>query len=85
MNARFGAAIARPASQSRILAGIRGGPADDLNLAQSILAGVGKIPGAIARLMAGPPKSEGERSNCEVTAAQARNIEGISSGWIRFR
>ncbi len=85
MNAGFGAAIARPVSQSRILAEIRIGPADDLNLAKNILGGVGKIPGALERLMAGPPKSEVERSYYEVTAAQARNIEGISSGWIRFR
>ncbi len=85
MNAGFGAAIARPVSQSRILAGIRIGPADDLNLAKNILARVRKIPGAIARLMAGPPRSERERFNYEVTAARARAIEGISSGWIRFR
>ncbi len=85
MNAGFGAAIARPVSQSRILAGIRIGPADDLNLAKNILARVRKIPGAIARLMAGPPRSERERFNHEVTAARARTIEGISSGWILFR
>ena len=60
-------------------------PADDLNLAKNILARVRKIPGAIARLMAGPPRSERERFNYEVTAARARAIEGISSGWIRFR
>lgn len=86
MNAVFGAPINRPVSQSRILAGIRNGLANELRLAMEILARITKLPGAIARLMAGPSMSERERFNYAATDARARSLRVLaSSGWIRFR
>ena len=83
MNAVFGAPINRPVNQSRILAGIRNRPANELHLAINILVRITKLPGAIARLMAGPPMSERQRYNRNVAEVRARSYEGLASAWFR--
>ena len=85
MNAVFGEPINRPASQSEIPAEIRIGSAYELNLAKNILARITQLPGAIARLLAGPPMSERERYNQTVAEARWRTLEGLTSAWFRPR
>ncbi len=83
MSAVIRASTNRPANQSRLLAGIKNEPVDESNLATNILARITKLPGAIARLMAGPPTSERERYNQTVAEARARSFEGLASSWFR--
>ena len=85
MNAVFGTHINRSTNQSKMLAGLRIGSANELNLARNIFARVTKLPAAIAHLVAGPPMSEKERCNQRVAEARARNLEGLASAWFRPR
>ena len=82
MDAAFGSSIKRQVGRSGILPGIRIGPAYDLNLAKRILAQISKVPGAIARLLAGPPMSEWERYNQAVAEVRVRSLAGLTSAWF---
>ena len=84
MDAVFGSSFKRPVDRSGILAGIRIGSAYELNLARKILARISKLPGAIVRLLAGPPMSEWERYNQAVAEVQVRTA-GLTSAWFRPR
>jgi len=85
MNAAFGAPIKLPASRSKILAAKRIESANELNLAETILARITKLSGAIARLVTGPPMSEQERYKQTVAEVRARALEGLASAWFRPR
>ena len=85
MSAAFSAPINPPASQSKVLAGIRTGSANGLDRAKNILARFTKLPGAVAHLVAGPPMSERERYKQKVAEARARNLEGLVGGWFQPR
>ena len=85
MNVVIGAPINQPPNQSKTLAEIRIGPAYGSNLAKNILARITKLPGAMARLVAGPPMSERERYNQTVAEARARNLEVLAGAWFRPR
>ena len=82
MSAAFSAPINPPASQSKVLAGIRIGSANGLDRAKNILARFAKLHGAVTHLLAGPPMSERERYNHKVVEARARHIEGLASVWF---
>ena len=81
MNAVSGASINQPTNRSKILAAMTTGTANELNLAKNILARITKLPGAMARLVAGPPISERERYNQTVAESRARNLEGLARAW----
>ena len=85
MFAVLGAPINLPASQSKILAGIKIRPVYGSNLAKNILARITNLAIAIARLVVGPAMSERERYNQTVAEARARNLEGLASAWFRPR
>jgi hypothetical protein len=63
----------------------RVGSAQRLNLAKSILPRTTKLPGVIARLIAGPPMSERERYNRNVVEARAMAFGGLGGAWCRPR
>ena len=85
MSAAFSAPISPPASQSKVLAGIRIGSADGLDRAKNILARFAKLHGAVTHLLAGPPMSERERYKQTVVEARARNLEGLAGCWFQPR
>ena len=68
-----------------IFGAVNNGPAKDVNLAKNIWARTAKLPGAIARLVAGPPMSERERYHRNVAEVRGRTLEGLPSAWFRPR
>ena len=85
MSAAFSAPINPPASQSKVVAGIRIGSANGLDRAKNILARFAKLHGAVTHLLAGPPMSERERYKQRVAEARARNLEGLAGCWFQPR
>ena len=83
MNAVFGASIKLPANQSKILAAIRFGSANELSLAKNILARITKLPGAMAGMVAGPSMSERARYSQKLAETRVSNLEGLASAWCR--
>ena len=61
------------------------GAAPKMKPAKHMSTRMTKLPGAILRLIVGPPMSERDRYNRDVAEARGRDLVGPTGSWAQFR